>query len=160
MPDWTSTRGIEYPSATPATEEGVKLKNNLLKLANRSPLSVSNVTTNATPTELFVEGVANDRMNIASDTTWAFEILIEARRTDANNESAAWKFEGAIDNNAGTTALVSAVAETVLADDSSGAWDVAVTADNTNDALIVTVTGQASKTIQWVARVSIVEAAG
>jgi len=33
-------------------------------------------------------------------------------------------------------------------------------ADNTNDALVVTVTGQASKTIQWVARVTIVEAAG
>lgn len=158
MPDWTSTRGIEYPTATPTGEAGEKLKNNFVKLANRSPVIVSNVTTNATPTELFIDGVASDRLNIASDTTWAFEILVAARRTDADNESAAWKFEGAIDNNAGTTALVSAVAETVLANDS--AWSVAVTADNTNDALVVTVTGQASKTIQWVARVTIVEAAG
>ena len=48
-------------------------------------------------------------MWVDTDTTWAFDILIVARRTDADNESAAYEIKGCIDNNAGAVALVSAV---------------------------------------------------
>ena len=98
-------------------------------------------------------------MTIASDTTYAFRILLVARRTNADNESAAYEFVGCIDNNAGTTALVGSVTKTVIAEDTS-AWDADVTADNTNDALIITVTGENSKTIYWVATVWTVEVTG
>ena len=115
-------------------------------------------TTTATPAELFLDGSAA-RCTIAADTTWAFRIMVVARRTDADNESAAYEFVGCIDNNAGVTALVGSVTTTVVAEDNVG-WDCAVTADDTNDALIITVTGEAGKTIRWVARIELTEVTG
>jgi len=35
-----------------------------------------------------------------------------------------------------------------------------VTADNANDALVITAIGEAGKTIQWVARIELVETTG
>jgi hypothetical protein len=115
-------------------------------------------TANNTPAELLLAG-DNFRCTIASDTTWAFSILVVARRTDADNESAGYEFKGVIDNNAGTTALVGSVTKTVLAEDTAG-WDCNVTADDTNDALVVTATGENAKTIYWVARITLVEVTG
>ena len=66
---------------------------------------------------------------------------------------------GGIDNNAGTTALVGSVTTTTVAEDTA-AWDVTATADDTNDGINVLVTGEASKTIRWVARAEIAEVCG
>lgn len=126
--------------------------------AQRSIYTLRRSTSNNTPSELFLDG-SSSRLTIPSDTTWAFRILLVARRTNADNESAAYEFVGCIDNNAGTTALVGSVTKTVIAEDTS-AWDADVTADNTNDALIITVTGENSKTIYWVATVWTVEVTG
>jgi hypothetical protein len=115
-------------------------------------------TTDATPTEIRL-GAATARFTIPNDTTWAFSILVVARRTDADNESAAYKLEGCIDNNATTVALAGTVTKTVLAEDTV-AWDCNATADNTNKALSITVTGEAAKTINWVARVTLAEVTG
>jgi hypothetical protein len=49
--------------------------------------------------------------------------------------------------------------KTIVAEDTS-AWDVTITADNTNDGINVLVTGEASKTIRWVARIEITVVAG
>jgi hypothetical protein len=126
--------------------------------AQTSVLVAHIATANATPAELFLDGDVV-RCTIAADTTWAFEVLVVARRTDADNESAAYHFRGCIDNNAGTTALVGSVAKTVIAEDSAG-WDCDVTADDTNDCLAITVTGEAGKTVRWVARITLVEVTG
>lgn len=126
--------------------------------AQSSVLVVRKQTTTSTPAEMFLNG-SSTRLTIPSDTTWGFDIMVAARRTDADNESAFYRFEGCIDNNAGTTALVgSVVAATPIED--TAAWACAVTADDTNDALIITVTGENSKTINWVARVVLVEVKG
>lgn len=120
------------------------------------------VTTNSTATELSNDGnapAASTRIAIASDSTYAFEALVVARRTDADNESAGYKITGVIDNNAGTTALVGTPTVTILAEDTA-AWDIAVTADNTNDALVFTVTGENAKTIRWVATVHLTKVSG
>lgn len=128
--------------------------------AQRSTLIARNQTTNATQTALYLDGAtASARATIASDTTWLFEIFVVARRTDADNESAGYKFQGVIDNNAGTTALVGVVIKTVVAEDTA-AWDVTVEADDTNDALVVKVTGETAKTINWVARIELTEVTG
>jgi hypothetical protein len=126
--------------------------------AQTSVLVARKITSNDTPAELFLDRTSA-RCTIGSDTTWAFSILVVARGTDADNESAAYKFEGCIDNNAGTTALVGSVTKTVLAEDTAG-WDCDVTADNTNDALVITATGENDKTIYWVARITLVEVTG
>ncbi len=116
-------------------------------------------TTNGTAgTSMLLDG-GSARLTIADDTTWMFTINIVARRTDADNESAAYKIEGCIDRNAGTVALVGTITKTVIAEDTV-AWDVSASADDTNKALAVTVTGEAAKTINWVARVTLVEVTG
>jgi hypothetical protein len=88
-------------------------------------------------------------MRISTDSTYGFEILVTARRTDADNESAAWRITGCIDNNAGVTAFVGTPVVGTLGNDNPGVWAVAVNADNTADTLAILVTGEAGKTIRW-----------
>lgn len=126
--------------------------------AQTSVLVGRTVTTTVTPGELFLNG-SSLRCTIAADTTWAFTITVVARRTDADNESAAYEFKGCIDNNAGTTALVGTVTKTVLAEDTP-AWDCDVTASDANDAVTITVTGENAKTIRWVAMTELTEVSG
>ena len=108
---------------------------------------------------MFADGASTGLPLIASDSTYTFTALVTARRTDADNESAGYKIEGVIDNNAGTTALVGTPTVTVLAEDTA-AWDVVVEADNTNDALVIKVTGEANKTIRWGAVVELMKVSG
>ncbi len=126
--------------------------------AHTSIFVLRNSATDATQTELFADGSAGD-ISVPSDCTIAFRINVVGRRTDADDESAAYFFEGAIDNNAGTTALVGAIGKVIIAEDTA-AWDVTVTADDTNDGINVLVTGEAAKTIRWVARAEITEVCG
>ena len=49
--------------------------------------------------------------------------------------------------------------QTVIAEDNA-AWDATAAADDTHDALIVQVTGEAAKTVYWVAKVELVEVTG
>lgn len=119
-------------------------------------------TTNAASTEMFIDGTGGSiRLVLPNDTTWLFRASIVARRTDANNESASYLLDGAIDRNAtaGSTALVGAAVKTVLSEDNAP-WDVAVTADTTNGSLRFAVTGQTGKTVRWVARIEITEVTG
>ena len=128
--------------------------------AQRSTLVARKQTTNNTQAEMFLDGATGTkRATIASDTTWLFEAFVVARRTDADGESAGYKFQGVLDNNAGTTAFVGVVIKTVIAEDTS-AWDATVEVDDTNDALVVKVTGENSKTINWVARLELTEVTG
>jgi hypothetical protein len=121
-------------------------------------------TTNATPAVMTSDAGAASTTNqviLPNDSTYAFRILVVARRTDADNESAGYEFSGVVDRNANaaSTAIVGTVAKTVLAEDTS-AWDVNVTADTTNGGLKVEVTGEAAKTIRWVATVWTSEVTG
>lgn len=122
-------------------------------------------TTNATPTVISATGAggtgAAAQIILPNDSTFMFTATIVARRTNADNESAAYRLEGCIDRNtnAASTALVGTVTKTVIAEDTA-AWDVAITADTTNGGLTITVTGEASKTIKWVAQIETVEVVG
>lgn len=120
-------------------------------------LILRRATTNATPAELFLDG-ASLRATIPTNTTWVFSLLTVARDDQAATaESAAWKVEGVISNDNGTTSLVTAVTSTTLADDTAGTWAHAVTADNANDALVVTVTGEAARNVRWVCHMRVVQ---
>jgi hypothetical protein len=115
-------------------------------------------TTTNSQSELFLDGSAT-RMTIPSDTSWHYSCHVVGRRTDADNETAVYDLVGGIDNNAGTTALVGDLWQDILAEDTT-AWSVTVSADNTNDALLVQVTGENSKTINWVAGCDLVQSTG
>ena len=125
--------------------------------AQTSDVIFRGVTTNNTPTEIFIDGNAV-QLTIPSDTTWAFRMLIVARRADADDESAAYQLLGCIDRNsaANTTALVGTVGKTVIAEDVGG-WDVDATADTTNGALVLTVTAENAKTVNWCCKCELVQ---
>lgn len=112
-------------------------------------------TTTSAGFQLRVDGGAG-YLTIPDDTTWAFSGLVVARRADADNESAAYKVEGCIDHNAGTVALVGTPTVTILGEDTA-AWNVTVTADNTNKVLAINVFGENSKTIRWVCKLEVAE---
>lgn len=119
------------------------------------------ITTNNTATLLVSDGLnAGTSIAVANDTTIGFDILVVARRTDADNESASWIITGCIDNNAGNTAFVGTPTVTALGDDSAGTWTIAVQANNTDDRLEIVGTGQNSKTIRWVAHARCVKVTG
>lgn len=126
------------------------------KAAGPSSTILSLTTTNATGTD-FPSG--GGLLTIPTDTTTGFSVHIVARRTDADDESALYQMQGCIDNNAGTVALVGSVTKTVVAEDTA-AWDVSAIADNSNKALTLRVTGEASKTIAWQAHVRLFEITG
>lgn len=112
-------------------------------------------TTNATPTTLTTDNSLPNTVNqliLENDSTYTFTILVTARRLDADDESAGYKFEGVIDRNAtpASVAFVGVPIKTVLAEDST-AWDCNIIADTTNGALSIVATGESSKTIKWAA---------
>lgn len=128
--------------------------------AQSSVLVARNTTTNATPTDLFLDG-SSIKVTIASDRMCTFSILVSAvdigtGSAQVEGDCAGYRIDGVIRNLGGTTALVGAVTVTVIAESVAG-WDATVTADDTNDAIKLTVTGEANKNIQWVARITLTE---
>ena len=119
---------------------------------------LSGTTTDATETELFVRGISNNRIPVATDTTIFYDISFVARRTDATGESAGLVLKGVVDNFSGTVADVGDLYEILVASDNVN-LAVEAAADNTNDAIKVTVTGEASKTFRWTAIVKTTEVA-
>lgn len=72
----------------------------------------------------------------------------------------AWTFEGTIKRgaSAAATSIVGAFAiNTIAADAGASTWTIAVSADTTNGALQVQVTGQAATTIRWVCKLESTE---
>lgn len=108
-----------------------------------SGTTLSGTTSNNTQTEIFVDGVASSRMTIATNTTWMFSAMVAARSA---TESAGYKIEGVIKNDGGTTSLVGTAVKTVFAEEDA-TWDVTVEADDTNDALVFKVTGDAGSVV-------------
>jgi hypothetical protein len=116
-----------------------------------------NSTTNATVTELFMNG-SSTRVALPNNSVFLFDIFVTGRRTDATGGSAGYRFVGVMkrDASAATTALVGSVSKTVVAE-TNVAWDATVTADTTNGSILIQVTGEAAKTIRWVAVASTTE---
>lgn len=107
-------------------------------------------TTDATITEVFLAGAASNRFVLAASSLVGFKIQVLAREA-ATGDCKYWEVSGAIKRDgANNTALVGSVTKTVVgADAGASAWDVTVDADDTNEALRVQVTGEASHTISW-----------
>lgn len=115
------------------------------------------ITTNATLTEIFLDG-ASDKLLINSDTTVAFSITFVGRRTDATGEGAVYELRGGVDkaSTALSTRMIGGVNKMTISEDSP-AWDVQADADTFVGALRLKVKGEAGKTIRWVAHIRTVE---
>jgi hypothetical protein len=115
-------------------------------------------TSSATPltikSDLNVAGTTNQLvLSNYSSMTVRGQVIAQRKGSESTTSSAGWKFDAIIRRgaNAASTALVAAVTPTLIAADAdAAAWTIAVTADTTNGALAITVTGEASKNIRWV----------
>ena len=126
--------------------------------AQTSLYTLRTLTTSAGATELFLDGTAgSNRLTIPNNTVWAFEILVVGRSNTAGGHAGAgYSVTGVIENAAGVVSLIGTPTISVLGEDVS-AWNIAVTANNTSDALIITATGTTGTSIRWVAMVRTVE---
>jgi hypothetical protein len=129
--------------------------------AQFSSLVARNSTTNATVTELFLDGLSL-RAVIPSSTTWVAEIEVVARASTGTSH-ACFKRRCLISRDgSNNTALVGSV-QVIGSDIGSNVgsppsgWDVTVSADDTNESLKIAVTGAVSTNIRWVARIDLVE---
>lgn len=118
-------------------------------------------TTDATPTRL-VSGVPGAAATVANQLSFpansgsTFIATVVARSSGAVLKG--WKVEGVTRNTGGAFSLISPAAITVIAEQAGAvSWSLTVTADNTLDALDFTVTGAVATTIDWAARVEVVE---
>jgi phage gp37-like protein len=116
----------------------------------RSVFWSGQTTTNAA-TILNLDGTATNRFTISASTALAVDILLVARRSDTQDKwLVARRFLGIRRDGSNNTSLIGSV-QTLGTDQSDGSpsWTFALTADDTNEALQLEVTGAASETIQW-----------
>jgi len=164
--DYSSVLGGSYGTAR-------SIQGNTVFVASNTPLGtaytgqaslliLSRQTTDATATVLCSNASAAGSTNqviLPDNSAYYFKVRVIAGVTGAGNTKA-WTLEGAIKRGVGvgTTAIVGTVTTTIVAQDAgASAWAVTATADTTNGGLKITVTGQASTTIRWVAKAESVE---
>jgi len=116
--------------------------------SSNNQYTLTGTTTNATETEIFVEGVSNSRIDVSVNTTVYYNIDMVARRTDTPGDHAAFYIKGVANNNAGTTSDIGSLYEVIVARTDAG-LSVDVRADNTTDTINIYVTGVANKTFSW-----------
>ena len=109
-------------------------------------------TTDATPAILYLnESGASARMTLAAGKLYAFEAHVVGVQSDGSDGTYI-KLQGMIVNVAGTTSLLGSVTKTVIVE-TNASTDAAATADDTNDALQISVTGISAETWRWSANV-------
>lgn len=115
-------------------------------------------TTDATQSVLTLDGAApsaSNRLTIASQTSWAFNIKISAYNT-TDNQAGWWLIRGGIRRNAANSTIIvgSPIYENGT-EASLGTSSVQVVADDTNEALEIRVTGVDGKTVRWTATIEL-----
>lgn len=126
--------------------------------AQISTLGLIGSTADATPTEIFLFGQSNQRAVVPANKTWAF-VLTAVARSSGGTDNAMYVRRGVIKRDgANNTALVGSV-DAVYTNETDAAWDIAITADDTNESLKVEVTGVAATNIRWVVKVELTEVA-
>ena len=84
-----------------------------------------------------------------NDTCIMFSGTVVAIQNGAQDQGG-WEIKGLLKNDGGTTTLVNSEVKTFA--DGNG-WSIVLSADNTNNALKVQCTGEASHNIRWVANI-------
>lgn len=120
----------------------------------------SGATTDATPTELYLGGVALAREIVPLNDLTHYSIIVKAFSPTLSGVGKVWRVEFAATNvGATTSALLDIPVVTILGQtDVSGGgtgtdlWDIAATVDAASDSLVLTATGEAAVNIAWVAQ--------
>ena len=150
---WTTQT---QPISTGNITAGEEIQNGISTVnvtVNNRNIVMAGRTTDATPTELFLND-GSSKIDIASGTTAKFKATFVA--TDGT-DTAAFSYTGIVHNQGGTTSLIGINILETIAEDTNNYWSSAVTADDANDYLKISVTGTASTTIDWTVFVDISE---
>ena len=154
-----TTRGIVGNHIFPACVNPITTSNGI---SQAGLIVLARQTTDATATVLCSDANAASGTNqviLPNNSAYYFRGEVIAGVTGAGNTKS-WTFEGTIKRGVGvgTTAIVGTpVLNTIAQDAGASAWTIALTADTTNGGLAITVTGQATTTIRWVAQVRTTE---
>ncbi|WP_346007303.1 hypothetical protein [Janibacter terrae] len=98
---------------------------------------------------------------IPENTTWAFTALVVARRADVDGENAAWEVRGCFKRDAGNTAAYVGTPTVTQLGASAGATAWTLTAASFSAGTFrLLATGEAGKTIRWVADVRAAHVSG
>jgi hypothetical protein len=128
--------------------------------AQTSVLTARTTTSGATPTNVWLDG-ASTRITIPANTTWMAEITVVAR---ANGGYSAWTAKTLINRDgSNNTTIPGSLSNAPSQVDFYGEgefWSISVTADNTNEALNIGVTGSFGYTVKWVSRIELTEVSG
>lgn len=131
-------------------------------VAQTALLILGRQTTDATTTRLASNNASastSNQLTLPNNSAYYVRGSCIANVT-GGGDTKAWTFEAAIKRgaNAASTALVGTVIKNVMAADTGAAtWDITISADTTNGALSVSVTGQAATTIRWVCKIETTE---
>jgi hypothetical protein len=125
--------------------------------AQYSRMILRRQTTDATPSILTADGGAGStstRVILANNTGYQFLVQVMARDT-SGTDSAWWTIRGGIikDTSVGSTTLIGTNIIETSSTPGAATWIVTATADTTNGALAITVTGALGVTIRWVATI-------
>lgn len=123
--------------------------------AQAADYNLMRVTTNATPAELYLDN-GSFRLTLAQYQTLVFRALLGACTQGAlsgGGHVAGWEVAGIISRGpSGAITFIGAPAITPMgASVGAAAWAISVSANSTFNALVFTVTGEAAKTIRWLA---------
>lgn len=117
-------------------------------------LDFGGVTTDATPTELFIDAAGTQRLELLDDTSTAFHV--EAMATRSDGKTKAWRGDGGLakrGSGPGTVVFVGTPDVSFTYSDSGlNSVDVEVFPELTSGALGVRVTGQAGWSWSWAVR--------
>jgi hypothetical protein len=100
---------------------------------------------------------------LVNDSTYMFDCDIVARNTATDTESSVWNLKFGIRRGvaAANTAVIGTPTKVIYGQDTgTTTWDVNATADTTNGRPAITVTGEAAKTIRWVANIRVTKVTG
>jgi hypothetical protein len=120
--------------------------------AQQEEYVLGNKTTNATPANLFLDGTAaTTRLLIASGSGLLCTVLTFGIRSDGGTVATSLDYV-VIKNVGGTTTIVHQ--SNIKQHFDAGGYAITISADDTNDALQIQVTGAVGETIRWVSYVT------
>jgi len=108
-------------------------------------------TISNSPTELFLDGINNARLDIDDEGILTFDALV-AGRDNTTGDSCAFQLYGALKKDTTTTELIGSVGKVILGKDNES-FDANITADDTNDSLKLEVTAASTNTTKWTAEI-------
>jgi hypothetical protein len=151
------TGNTVFPASTGAINGG-----DVVGASQTALLIIGTQTTTATSTVLTSDSAAagtTNQVSLPNNSAYYFRGECIAGVTGAG-DTKGWYIEGVIKRgaNAASTAIVGTASVTSLyADTGAATWAVTATADTTNGALKITVTGAAATTIRWACQIRTTE---